>query len=105
MAKNQEKTLGILSHILGFFTSFIGPLIIYLVAEDKFSKEQSKEALNWQISLLIYSIISGILIIILVGILLLIGLGIMNLVVCIVAAVRASEGNKYKYPLTIRFLN
>ncbi len=105
MAKNNdEKTLGILSHVLALFTGFIGPLVIFLVAEDKFSKDHAREALNWQISLIIYMIISFILMIILIGILLVIGLGIMNLIVCIVAAVKAGNGEDYRYPLTIRFL-
>jgi len=103
MAKQQERTLGILSHVLGLFTSFIGPLIIYLASEDKFSKDQAKEALNWQFSLIIYSIISAILMIILIGFLLIIALGIMNLVFSIIAAIKASEGKTYQYPLTIRF--
>jgi len=103
MAKQQERTLGILSHVLGLFTSFIGPLIVYLVAEDAFSKNQAKEALNWQFSLIIYSIISAILMIVLIGFLLIIALGVMNLVFSIIAAIKASEGNTYQYPLTIRF--
>ncbi len=104
MTTNNDKTMGVLSHVLGIFTGFIGPLVIYLVAKDEFNKSQAKEALNWQISLLIYMIISGILIIILVGILLIGILSLLNLVFCIIAAVRASNGTPWKYPMTIRFI-
>jgi uncharacterized protein len=100
----DSNTMGILAHILGFFTSFIGPLIIYLAVADAKTKEYSKEALNWQISLLIYIIVSGILAMVLIGFLLLGALGIMNIIFCILAAVKASQGEVYKYPLTIRLV-
>ncbi|MFP4401129.1 MAG: DUF4870 domain-containing protein [Candidatus Woesearchaeota archaeon] len=89
---------------MGLFTSFIGPLIIYVIGEDKDVKRQSANALNWQISLIIYSIISSILIFVVIGIVLLIALSIMNLVFCIMAAVKANEGEEWKYPMTIQFL-
>lgn len=100
MAKDN---MVILPHILGIFTGFIGPLITLLVGEGKL-KEHSKSALNWQISLLIYSIISGILVLVLVGILLLLILGVLNVVFCVLAAVKASDDKKWDYPMTIKFL-
>ncbi len=99
------KALAIIVHILGLFTSFVGALIIYLVSDDAFAKENAKEALNWQISLIIYSIISAILIIVLIGLVLLAILGILNLVFCIYAAIKASDKTTWKYPLSIRFVN
>jgi uncharacterized protein len=104
-AGNSGKALAIIAHILGLFTSFVGSLIIYLVAEDSFAKENAKEALNWQISMIIYVIISAILIIVLIGIALLVILGILNLVFCIYAAIKASDNVTWKYPLSIRFIN
>lgn len=61
-------------------------------------------ALNWQISLIIYAIISGILMLVFIGILLMIVIGILNIVFCIMAAVKASKGELYNYPMTIKFL-
>jgi uncharacterized protein len=104
MAK-EDKTLGILTHVLGLFTGFIGPLIIFLIADDKKTKDHSKLALNWQFSLLIYMIVSFVLIFVLIGILLIIALGIMNLIFSIMAAVKASNGEKWKYPLAIPFFD
>lgn len=105
MAKdNNSKVLSILSHILGIFTGFIGALIIYLVAEDKEVKDNARNALNWQLSALIYSVISVILIIVLIGFILIIAVAILNLVFCILAAIKSSEGRIYEYPLTIKFL-
>jgi len=102
---NSGKVLAILAHILGLFTSFIGALVIYLIAEDSFAKENAKEALNWQISLIIYMIISAILIFVIIGLALLVILGILNLVFCIYAAIKASDEEVWKYPASIRFIN
>lgn len=100
----SDRTLAILAHVLGLFTSFIGALIILLVAEDSFSKANAKEALNWQLSMIIYTIISIILMFVLIGFLLIGLLALANLVFCILAAVKASENENWKYPLTIRFI-
>ena len=113
----DEKTLEILTHVLGIISGFIGPLIILLASENENVKNHSRRALNWQFSLLIYYgivfiffIISLILIVILIGFIfiwiiwtLFIALGICNLVFCILAAVRASNNEIYSYPLAIRF--
>jgi hypothetical protein len=99
----EQRTLGILTHLLGLFTSFIGPLVILLVSEDKKVKKYSKLALNWQISLIIYAIISTILSFILIGIPLLIIISILQIVFPIIASVRASEDTFWKYPITIEF--
>ena len=64
-----------------------------------------KESLNFQLSMLIYDAIAAILCIVLIGIPILIILWIMNTVFVIIASIRASEGELYRYPLTIRFLN
>lgn len=50
----KDNTLNIITHILGYFTNWIGPLIILLVTKEKDVKEHAKKALNWQISLIIY---------------------------------------------------
>ncbi len=64
-----------------------------------------KESLNFQLSMLIYDAIAAILCFVLIGIPILIILWIMNTVFVIIASIRASEGQLYRYPLTIRFLN
>ena len=64
-----------------------------------------KESLNFQLSMLIYDAIAAILCIVLIGIPILIILWIVNTVFVIIASIRASEGQLYRYPLTIRFLN
>jgi uncharacterized Tic20 family protein len=101
--KTEDTTLPVLTHVLGILTSFIGPLIIYLVSEDANAKRHSKAALNWQISLLIYFAVSFVLWFILIGIPLTIALSVLNIVFGIMAAMKASNGEFWKYPLSIPF--
>ena len=86
--------------------NILGPLILWLIKKEEypFVRDQGKEALNFQISMLIYMDISGILALILIGIPLLITLVIVDVVYTIIAAINASDGNAYRYPLTIRFI-
>lgn len=103
---NDECNLALLTHVLAIFTAFLGPLIIYIIKRDEspFVRENARNALNFQISLLIYYFIAGILVVLLVGVLFIAALYVINLIFCILAAVAARDGKIYKYPLTIQFL-
>ncbi|VVB75094.1 Uncharacterised protein [uncultured archaeon] len=103
-SKSSNNVLAAITHILGIFISFIGALVVYIAVDNKEVKNHAKNALNWQISLIIYSIISIILIIVIIGIVLLVLLGILNVIFCIIAAIKASDGKLWEYPLTIKFL-
>ena len=98
--------LAMLCHLLGLFTCFIGPLIIWLIKkdEDPFIDNQGKEALNFQITVTIASIVSGLLTVVCVGFFLGLAVGICDLVFCIVASVKANSGEAYRYPVSIRFI-
>jgi uncharacterized Tic20 family protein len=108
----DERMWGMLCHLsalAGFiipFGNLLGPLIIYLIKKEDylFVNDQGKESLNFQISVFIYGIISGILVLLLVGVLLLFALGIFALIFVIIASIKANEGEHYRYPMTIRFL-
>ena len=63
-----------------------------------------KESLNFQISMLIYNLIAGILCLVLIGFVILGILHLLNLVLVIVASIQASEGKFYRYPLAIRLI-
>lgn len=88
---------------LGFF---LGPLIVWAVRRDRYPlvDDQGKEAVNFQLSVLLYTLVCIPLICVCVGIVLLVLLAVMQFVLIIVAAVRASSGERYRYPFTIRFL-
>ena len=103
----DEKTMALLAHLGGIFFGFIPSLVIWLIKKDEsaFVAEQAKEALNFQITVMIGFVISFILIFIVIGIFLIWGLLIANLVLCIVAGVKANSGESYRYPLALRLIN
>lgn len=86
---------------------FIAPLVIWLIKrdEDTFVEYWAREALNFQLTLLIWIIIGIVTLIIIVGIFILIAVGIAALVLAIIAGVKAASGEFWRYPLTIRFVN
>ena len=96
-----------LSGLIGNGVGFVlGPLVVWLIKKDEypFVEEQGKEAINFQITMILAAIISGILTLIVVGFFLLVAVGIVMIAFPIVAAVKASNGEHYRYPFTIRFL-
>jgi uncharacterized Tic20 family protein len=106
-APGSDKLLAILCHVSLFLgVGFILPLIVYLVkrGESAFVAAHAKEVLNFHISLVLYSICALPLVFFLIGIPILVALGLLGFICAIIAAVRASEGGFYFYPLTIRFI-
>jgi len=87
-------------------SGIIAPLIVWQIKKDDypFVDEQGKEAVNFQISMLIYALIAGALICVGIGIFLLPVVGVFDLVFLLIAAVKANNGEHYRYPLTIRFI-
>ncbi len=98
------------SALLGVFLHFpghiFGPLIVWLVKRGDSPEidAHGKEALNFQISMLIYNAIAVVFCLILIGFAFLVVLWVLNAVFSIIAAIQASEGKFYRYPMTIRFL-
>jgi len=85
----------------------LGPLIIWLIKRNDFAfvDRHGKEALNFQISMTIYGFVCFLLVFVLIGIPLLLAAGILDIVFTIVAAVKANNGEDYRYPLSIRFIH
>jgi len=103
---SDQNQLAMIAHLLGIVVSIVGPLIIWMTAKDKpFALEQSKEALNFQITILIGWIASGILSFVGIGPILYPIIGVLNLIFCIIAGMAASKGEHYKYPFAIRLIN
>jgi uncharacterized Tic20 family protein len=105
---SSEKLLIILCHLSLFLgVGLIFPLIIYLVKKSESEKiaAHAREALNFHISLFIYGLVSVLLCAIFIGFPLLLGVAIIGVVFPIIAAVKASEGNFYRYPLCLRLVN
>ena len=104
---NDEKTIAMAAHLITFVSSFIGPLIIYLVKKDEsaFIGDQAKEVLNFHLSLLIYFAAAFVSLFLFVGIVLIPALGLFAFIVTIIGAIRSYEGKAYRYPLCIRFIS
>ena len=88
------------------FGHIVGPLVVWLINRDihPFVDEQGKESINFQLSMTLYAILATISILLLVGIILLPAVLIMDVVCVIRASLATSRGERYQYPLTIRFV-
>ena len=108
----DSRTMSMICHLSSFagalgivpFGNIVVPLIIWLVKkDDPFVDHHGREVLNFQISIFIYTIIAAVLCFVLIGFLLLPIVMLANLILTIVAAIRAKDGERYQYPMTIRF--
>lgn len=112
MTRKEERLWAMLCHF-GIFAghfiplgNIIAPLVIWLLKKNdsEYVDYHGKESLNFQLTVLIYLVISIILAFVLIGFVLAIGLWVFSLVFVVIAGIRASEGVWYRYPLTIRFI-
>lgn len=98
-----------LAALAGYFAPFgnlVGPLIVWLIKKEEmpFLDDQGKESLNFQITMTLAMVLSGLLVLVVVGLFLLPVVALLNLVLILVAAVKANDGIPYRYPLCIRFI-
>jgi hypothetical protein len=106
-ASTSDRALIILSHLSALIgVGLILPFIVWLVKrrEPDVVAAHAAEALNFHLSLLLYAVLLIPLCFVVIGIPLLIVLAIGSIVLAIIAAVRASDGGFYRYPLTIRLV-
>lgn len=109
-ANAEERQWGMFAHLAalaGFiipFGNLIGPLVIWQMkkAEMPFVDDQGREALNFQITVTIALVVCAVLMVVLIGALLLPVVGIAALVLTIIAAMKANEGTRYRYPFAWR---
>jgi uncharacterized Tic20 family protein len=105
------KNWAVLSHLSAFvmflgIPAVVGPLVAWLLKkEDPYLDSHGKEAVNFNISFLIYGAVSAILIIFVIGLILLPLVFVTWFVLVIVASVKAGAGEYYEYPFTIRFIS
>lgn len=114
----KDRTLEIITHVIGIFSGIFGALLIFLLSKDNGVKKHSRNALNWQISLLFYFILIFILSLIVAMIrsffmgeeifvsfsLLISVFTILNIIFCVVAAFKAFDGILWKYPMSFNFI-
>ena len=104
----NDKLWAVVCHLSDFIGApLLIPLIVYLVMKDDspFVRRHASEALNFHLSLLLYSVVCIPLVFVLVGVFFLIALGVIALICAIVAAIKAGDGRSYAYPMTIRFVS
>ena len=107
----DSRNWAVIGHLSAFIQflgipAFVGPLVVWLMRkDDPFSADQAKEALNFNLSIMIYAILSALAILLLVGLILLPIVLIAWFILTIVAAVNASNSVAYRYPMTIRFIS
>ncbi len=104
----DDKTMGMIAHLSGIVTGFIGPLVVWLINKDKTDKEwligQAKEALNFQITIAIAWFACIILSFVVIGMFLIPVVMIAALVLAIMAGMKANSGEDYRYPFAIRLI-
>ena len=109
---SQARTWDMLCHLSALagylipFGNVIAPLIIWQIQKKDYPSVDAhgKEAVNFQISILIYTFVSILLAFVLIGIPLLVAIGIGNLVLIVIASIKANNGEAYRYPLTLRLI-
>jgi uncharacterized protein len=106
---SDDKNIAMLTHLSGPFFHVIVPLVVWLVFKDREDKQyvvrEAKEALNFQITIVLAYFIGGILSIILIGGLIIFLAWLANLVFSIVAALKVSSDGSYRYPYTLRLIS
>lgn len=104
---DEEKTWSVLAHVGGLLLGFLAPLIVWLVYRDRSAwvAESAKEALNFQLSYLIYLAVAGFSLLLLVGILLLPVVIVAYYVFIIIGTVKAARMEPYRYPLILRMVS
>ncbi|RJT87203.1 DUF4870 domain-containing protein [Cryobacterium melibiosiphilum] len=107
MNPSDEKMWATLIHVGGVFGLFLPSLIGYLVLKDRgpFIRSHTMTALNFQITVLIATVVGSALTAIFIGFIVLFAVWILNIIFSIIAALAANRGQFYSYPLTIKFLS
>lgn len=113
LARPQDRTWIILTHLTAVslfiglpFGNIIGPLVIWLIKKQDSPAVDAhgKESLNFQISMTLYTFLAGLSCFVFIGFVLLPAVLVANLVFIIIASIKASNGEFYRYPLTIRLI-
>ena len=104
---NDDRNIATVTHLGGTIFSFIPGLLVWALKKDDsaYIADQAKEALNFQITMLIAQFVAGILVWILIGFILIPLVWLLNIVFCIIAAISSSKGEQYRYPFCLRLIN
>ncbi|GAB3673682.1 DUF4870 domain-containing protein [Angustibacter aerolatus] len=102
----EDRQWAMLGHLGAIILGIVSPLIVWLVFKDRsrFVDDQGKEALNFQITVLIAWVAASVLAAVAIGFALYPIIWIGNLVLCIMAGLAANKGEAYRYPFALRLV-
>lgn len=108
----EERNWAMLCHLSTFagylipLANIFAPLVVWAIKREgnPLVDDQGKEAMNFQISITLYVLVALLFSLILIGIPVLLGLLIADLVLTLIAAVKAGDGETYRYPATLRLI-
>ncbi len=108
----DERTWGMLAHLAALagilvpLGNILGPFVVWLARRggSRFAGDQAKEALNFNITVALGALVCYALTWLGVGFLLFVALALYWLAMTIIAAIKASEGTRYHYPLAVRLV-
>lgn len=105
----DDRNIAMLTHLSGFILCFIVPLVVWLMHKDRADKDylvsEAKEALNFQLTVLIAYVICWVLTAIVIGRYLGWLVWVVNVISCIVAAMQVSRSGNYRYPYCLRLVS
>ena len=112
-AETQTRQWGMILHLSQFsgyiipFAGFIAPILIWQLKKTDLPglDPHGKNAVNWIISALIYGVVCAILCAVFIGFILMPILVVLCIAFPIVAALKANNGEVWKYPGAISFFN
>ena len=109
MGENSYISLMHVAQFGGYIVPFLGfilPIVMWTLFKDQNSNidRHGKNIVNFLISWILYGIIAAILCFVVIGIPIAIALGVLQVVFIILAAIKAANGEYWKYPLSITFL-
>jgi len=111
--QNREKTWALVCHLSALimltgipFSNLLGPLIVWLIKKNEMPlvQEEGKKALNFQLSMTIYTLVAFLLCFVYIGFLLIFPIIVANIIFVIIASVKTSNGENYQYPFTFQFI-
>src|SRR5690349_11961999 len=105
LSQAEDRQWASFAH-LGGIIGFLPSLIIWLVFKDRgsFTNTEAKEALNFQITILIAYVIGGILTFVIIGGLISLAAWVISVIFSILAFLKAKDGVPYKYPFALRLI-
>lgn len=105
MAPSEQNTWGTLAHVANLVLGWVGALLVMVTYGERseWVRVNARESLNFALTMVIGVAVSYLLTLVIIGLPLLIACVVMAIVFPIIAAVKASRGEFYRYPVAIPF--